>query len=41
MRPGRAERLVLTGLLGLGAIAPPAQGDERARPVSLVKMPYR
>src|SRR6266481_6347023 len=41
MKPGRAERLVLTGLLGLGAIAPPAQGDERARPVSLVKMPYR
>ncbi len=41
MRAG--VRLVLSGVMGLGAIAiaQVARGDDRARPVSLVKMPYR
>ncbi len=47
MRPGTATAtaagMVLSGLIGLGALAtaPVARGDDRARPVSLVKMPYR
>src|SRR5260370_12466821 len=39
MRPGAG--LVLTGLMGAGAMAPVARGEEAARPFSLVKMPYR
>ena len=41
MRPG--YRLALSALLGLATIAslPVARADERGRPVSLVKMPYR
>lgn len=40
---GTAARMALSGLIGLGAIAiaEVARGDDRARPVSLVKMPYR
>ena len=41
MRAGTSAGMVLAGLWGLGAMALPAQGDERARSVSLVKMPYR
>lgn len=39
MRPGAG--VVLAVLMGAGAMAPVAQGEEAARPVSLVKMPYR
>src|SRR6266498_1509279 len=43
MRTATGAGLVLSGLIGLGAIAlaPAARGDDRARSVSLVKMPYR
>src|SRR6266545_2791569 len=43
MRTATGAGLVLSGLIGLGAIAlaPAAQSDDRARSVSLVKMPYR
>ena len=41
MRPG--PRLALIGLMGLGAVAAAhaARGEDRGRPVSLIKMPYR
>ena len=43
MRTATGAGLVLSGLIGLGAIAlaPVAPSDDRARSVSLVKMPYR
>ena len=43
MRTATGAGMVLSGLIGLAAIAlaPVAQSDDRARSVSLVKMPYR
>ncbi len=43
MRTATGAGMVLSGLIGLAAIAlaPVAPSDDRARPVSLVKMPYR